>query len=193
MSDLIPRVAIIGKDGATLGAALGVGNVPLEEADLALFIVSAVDGIVRTDNDLWAVARELYIPSIVVINDLSGTGEIDFEDMSAIAAKMLDPVVTPYLVLHEDSGEPAALIELSTLKIRDYTTGECVVGESDAEHKELVAEFVEEYVAAVEDAGDGAFENGMIFPAIPFIPKKNIGITEIKNYFPLLNLVPSAS
>ena len=116
MSDLInsPKVAIVGSKSQPPAAALGLESADLQECDVALFLVSAQDGIVSADLEKWRIARELYIPSLVVICDLL-VSEIDFEDMTAIASKMLDPVVSPYLVLHGDDGRPAALINLEIL------------------------------------------------------------------------------
>jgi hypothetical protein len=123
----------------------------------------------------------------VVISDLSSS-EIDFEDMSAIASKMLDPVVTPYLVLHGDDGAPAALISLESLEVSDYSAAQVTKRVADPEHEELVAEFRSEYLEAVEDAGENSFQAGLLFPALPWIEKTKMGINEIKEY---LKLIPT--
>jgi len=191
MADLISRakIAIIGQKSAELASALGIEAVGFEEADGAIFVVSANDGIVSADLETWRTARDLYIPSLVVISDLSSS-EIDFEDMSAIASKMLDPIVTPYLVLHGDDGSPAALISLEDLEVSDYSGAEVGKRAADPEHVELVAEFRTEYLEAVEDAGENSFQAGLLFPAIPWIEKTKMGINEIKEF---LNLVPTIS
>ena len=191
MSNLInesnsPKISIIGKNSVTLAHALSIQSVDLEVADGALFIVSATDGIVSADIASWRLARELYIPSLVVITELASS-EIDFEDMTAIATKMLDPVVTPYLVLHGDDGSPAALIELQSLLIHDYTSGTNAKQPADQEHIELVQEFREEYLEQLEDAGEDSFEAGLLFPALPWVEGTPIGIAEIRGY---LNQVP---
>ncbi len=189
MADLIPRakIAIIGQKSAELAAALGVEPVSFDEADGAVFIVSANEGIVSADLETWRTARDLYIPSIVAISDLTSS-EIDFEDMSAIASKMLDPIVTPYLVLHGDDGAPAALISLGTLEVTDYSDGAVTKRPADPEHEELVAEFKSEYMDAIEEAGEDSFQAGLLFPALPWIEKTGMGISEIKEY---LNLIPT--
>ena len=185
MSDLIThglKVAFFGHDGQELEKTLGLDSSELEEADVAIFLVSAKDGIVRADSDTWLLARELYIPSIVVITDLSQNNETDFEDMTLIAGKILDPVVTPYLVLHADDGSPIALIDLQNQKISDYSSGEMHEQESDRELQELIREFRNEYIESVNEAGEGAFENGLLFPAIPWIQENSLGIFEIARY-----------
>jgi hypothetical protein len=109
--------------------------------------------------------------------------------MSAIAGKLLDPVLTPYLVLHDDSGNPTALIDLDSLKISDYSTGVREERESDSEHKVLVFEFRKEYLEALEEFGPTGFIDALNFPAIPFIEINNLGSFEIAT---LLNKLPSS-
>ena len=183
VSDLIilPKVAIVGAKSQLLAGELEIVPAPLEESDVALFLVSAQDGIVSADLEKWRLARELYIPSLVVICDLL-VSEIDFEDMTAIASKMLDPVVTPYLVLHGDDGRPAAIINLETLLITDYTQLPVSTRAADPEHIELVSEFREEYLEAVEDAGEDSFGAGLLFPALPWVEGTRIGLDQIKEY-----------
>jgi translation elongation factor EF-G len=188
MSDLI-SVAIIGKSAEKLASDLGVANSPLEGADVALFIVSAIDGIVRADIDSWNTARELYIPSIVVISD-TDNADLDFDDMTAIASKMLDPVATRFLVLHADNGDPVALIDVVTLKIIDYSSGAAVVRESEDEHKDLIGDYVSEYLDRVEEAGDEGFIQGLLFPALPWTSLSRMGLDQIKE---LLNEIPAIS
>lgn len=188
MSDLI-SVAIIGKSAEKLASDLGIPGSPLEGSDVALFIVSAIDGIFRADIDSWNAARELYIPSIVVISDTENA-DLDFDDMTAIASKMLDPVATRYLVLHADNGDPVALIDVVTLKIIDYSNGAAVVRESEDEHKDLIGDYVSEYLDRLEEAGEDGFIQGLLFPALPWISSSRMGLDQIKE---LLNEIPSIS
>ena len=175
------KISIIGAKSADLALALALSPTTLQESDLALFLVSAKEGIVSADLENWRLARELYIPSLVIICDLN-TSDIDFEDMTAIAGKMLDPVVTPYLVLHDEVGFPAALINLKTLKVFDYSTGSRMEREADPEHIELVAEFREEYLEDLEGAGEDSFAAGLIFPALAWVEGTGIGPDQILEY-----------
>ena len=122
-----------------------------------------------------------------MITDLSAENETDFEDMALIAGKILDPVVTPYLVLHLDDATPIALIDLVTQRIHDQSTGFREIRESDSEHQEVIGEFRDEYLEALEAAGEDAFENALIHPAIPWIARNNLGLLEIAEY---LNRIP---
>jgi hypothetical protein len=181
------KVCVVGKSGGEIAKYFQLTQAPLTESDAAIFIVSAVDGISASDIETWNSVRELYIPSIVLITELTN-GEVDFDDMSAIAGRMLDPVQTPYLVLHDDNGNPTALISLDTLKLSDYSTGSRIERESDAEHKVLVFEFRKEYLEALEEFGETGFQDGLSFPAIPFISENGLGSFEIAK---VLNQLPS--
>ena len=179
---IIPqKISIIGAKSSDLALALALSPTTLQESDLALFLVSAKQGIVSADLENWRLARELYIPSLVIICDLN-TSDIDFEDMTVIAGKMLDPVVTPYLVLHDEVGFPAALINLKTLKVFDYSTGSRMEREADPEHIELVAEFREEYLEDLLEAGEDSFAAGLLFPALPWVEGTRIGLDQILEY-----------
>ena len=190
MSNLIypQKISIVGAQADQLSQELGVAVVDLERCDCALFLVSAKEGIISADIAKWRLARELYIPSLVVISDLL-TSDIDFEDMTAIASKMLDPVVTPYLVLHSDEGSPAALIHLETLQITDYSSGQREVRPADPEHIDLVAEFREEYLEDMAGAGEDSFAAGLLYPALAWVEGTRIGLDQILEF---LNEVPVA-
>jgi translation elongation factor EF-G len=183
------KVCVVGKSGGEIAEYFKLTQAPLADSDAAIFIVSASEGISASDIEIWSTARELYIPSLVVISELTN-GEIDFDDMSAIAGRMLDPVQTPFLVLHDDAGNPTALIDLESLKLSDYSTGARVERESDPEHKVLVFEFRKEFLEAIEEFGESSFEQALSFPAIPFIPENGLGSFEIAT---LLNKLPSRS
>ena len=160
---------------------------PDSEAEVVVIIASAKDGISQNLINDWASFRESYIPAIVLILDFE-TGEVDFEDMSAIVGKMLEPVVTPYLVLHADNGDPTALINLEDLKISNYSDNQRVQQDSDPEHQELVAEFADELILSLQEGGWEQFVQGLIVPAIPMIHKNNLGLAELKRF---LDLIPS--
>jgi len=129
----------------------------------------------------------LYVPTIVAVIDFED-GDVDFEDMSAIVGKMLEPVLTPYLVLHADNGQPTALINLEDQMITDYSTAAVSQLASDTEHRELILEFKEELNNALIEGGWDQFVQGLIIPAIPLMIKNKLGIAEIKRF---LDLIPT--
>ena len=187
MSSSIPtltpglKVAFIGKDSAKIASEFNLVSSELVDSDAAIFIISASLGISDSDKNLWDKARELYIPSIILITDFE-SGEIDFDDMALIAGRILDPVVTPYLVLHSDNGAPVALIELETLKLFDYSSGKREIKPSEPEHQELVRDFAAEFRERVEEFGPTGFQDALLFPAIPYLSKIQMGKIETLEY-----------
>ena len=181
------KVSVIGSEADSLAKFLELEPISLAESDVAIFAISAKNGPTATDIEDWQVARELYIPSLVVINQVQES-EIDFDDMVPICGRMLDPLINPYLILHDDNGAPTALIHLESLKLIDYSNGDRVVRESDGEHKVLVYEFRKEYLEAIEEFGENSFQQALTFPALPLVESNSIGKFEILE---LLNKLPS--
>jgi len=181
-------ISIVGHLAPELALALGCEALPLERAQALVIVASAVTGFTPASIEAWNQAREIYLPTLIAIVELEDS-ELDFEDMAAIAGKTLEPVVTPYLVLHSDEGFPTALIDLRNLVITDYSLGLKRTIPSEPEHKELVAEFAAEYSEAIEIAGEDGFEQGLLFPTIPLSLHLKLGVAEIQEY---LNRIPSA-
>ena len=151
------------------------------ECDVAIFAINPGAGIDNDTIDLWRQFDEYQTPRMVLVTVLEGM-EMDFDDAVLVANRVFDQLVTPYLVLHSDSGDPTALIDLQSLEIIDYSTIPTTRRDSDSEHKELVADFREEFLESVEDAGEDAFEAGLLFPAIPVVITKGIGIDIVKSF-----------
>ena len=177
---------------ASLSNALGapVCEVVDSEIAAAIFAINASSGVDQKTVDLWHQFDELLLPRILVITGFN-EGLQDFDDAVVLAKRLLDDVATPVLVLHDDDGSPCALIDLDTLKINNYRTGE--ITDADPEHLELVADFREEYLAQKEAAGEDGFISGIFFPAIPVLlndPEFNLGVDIVKKY---LSKLPSLS
>jgi len=151
------------------------------ESDLAIFAVNPAAGIDQATIELWNSLSDFQLPRLVVVNELEGS-DSDFDDAVLLANRVFDQLVTPFLVLHSDAGEPTALIDLQTLEIIDYSTSPQSRRDSEHEHKELVADFRDEYLEALEDAGEDAFEAGLLFPAIPVVISKGIGIDIVNSF-----------
>lgn len=156
-------------------------NKPIAESELAIFAINPAAGIDQETIDLWSALTDFQLPRLVVVNELEGS-DSDFDDAVLLANRVFDPLVTPYLVLHDDAGNPSALIDLESLEIIDYSQSPISRRDSDVEHKELVADFRSEYLEAVEDAGESAFEAGLLFPAIPVVISKGIGVDIVNNF-----------
>lgn len=187
VSDSIPalnpqlRVAISAANADAFGAALKIEPSLIEESDALIIEASAVTGISNEQKTIWERARELYIPSLVLVTEFADD-DIDFDDMSLIAGRILDPLITPYLVLHSDTGSPTALIELETLKIFDYSKGKREITNSEPEHKELVEDFRAELLAKIDEFGPTGFQDALLFPAIPYLPQIGMGRIETLEY-----------
>lgn len=181
-----PRIHIYGHVSAqpkALAEIFGAehATVANAESDLAIFAVNPAAGIDQATIDLWSSLSDFQLPRLVVVNELEGS-DSDFDDAVLLANRVFDQLVTPFLVLHGDAGEPTALIDLQTLEIIDYSTAPQIRRDSDHEHKELVADFRDEYLEALEDAGQDAFEAGLLFPAIPVVISKGIGVDIVKDF-----------
>ena len=194
MSNLINARYLLGKDPekkqiANLLGLTEIDQLPTSNAEVVVILTSTKNGVDQEILSNWQAFREGYVPVIIVVLDFD-QGEVDFEDMSAILGKMLEPVVTPYLVLHADDGKAVGLINLESLQVTDYSTENGLERESDPEHKELVKEFAEELKDALVEGGWEQFVQGLIIPAIPLRLENSLGINEIKKF---LNLIPSRS
>jgi hypothetical protein len=193
-ANAVKRIHIYGHASASpqsLATALSatVAESPQGESDLAIFAINPSAGIDQVTIENWAALDDFQIPRMVVVNGLEGQ-ELDFEDAVMVANRVFDQLVTPYLVLHDDNGEPAALIRLQDLQIIDYSKNPPQVRASDPEHEELVREFREEYFDLTSEMDDGAFAAGILFPAIPINLIKGIGLDVVRSY---IDLLPSSS
>ena len=156
-------------------------QVAVAESDLAIFAIDPSAGIDQATIDLWQSLDEFQVPRLVVVTHLEKL-EADFDDAVMIATRVFDQMITPYLVLHDDAGLPAALISLSDLQIIDYSGDSKTVRSSDEEHQTLVQEFRNEYLELLADSGENAFEAGLLFPAIPLWIERGIGVDIVKGF-----------
>jgi len=156
-------------------------QVAVAESDLAIFAIDPSAGIDQATIDLWQSLDEFQVPRLVVVTHLEKL-EADFDDAVMIATRVFDQMITPYLVLHDDAGLPAALISLSDLQIIDYSGNSKTVRSSDEEHQTLVQDFRDEYLELLADSGENAFEAGLLFPAIPLWIERGIGVDIVKGF-----------
>lgn len=149
--------------------------------DVAIFVINPNTGVDEHTVSNWSALDDFQTPRMIVVTHLD-SGEADFDDAVLLANRLFDQVVTPYLVLHDDSGAPCALISLKTQEIIDYSEGSAKILPSESEHKTLVSEFVEEYSSHLAVMGDDAFAAGLLFPAIPLLIEKQIGVNIVMDY-----------
>jgi translation elongation factor EF-G len=180
------RIHVYGHESADPAQVAAVFNAqlsqsPIPESDLAIFAIDPASGIDQVTIDLWQSLDEFQVPRLVVVTHLEKL-EADFDDAVMIATRVFDQMITPYLVLHDEAGLPAALISLLDLHIIDYSTGQKTIKSSDEEHQTLVKEFRDEYLELLADAGDNAFEAGLLFPAIPLWIERGIGVDIVEGF-----------
>jgi hypothetical protein len=185
------RIALFGHVSATpaaltkalddQGVSIQAVTEDIAHVDCAIFAVNPSAGIDAETIAAWESFNDYLTPRIMVALALPGA-DLDFDDAVLLANRVFDQMATPYLVLHGDDGTPAALISLEDLTIRNYLNGVAVVSESEPEHKELVAEFAEEYRELIEFAGEDGFAAGLFFPAIPVNLENGIGIDVLVSY-----------
>jgi len=166
-----------------------IADTPESESDLAIFAINPSAGIDQPTIDNWSALDDFQIPRIVVVNGLEGQ-EQDFEDAVMIANRVFDQLITPHLVLHDDAGQPAALISLDDLQISDYSTTPMSTRPCEPEHEELVKDFRDEYLEQMTEMQDGAFAAGILFPAIPLNLATGLGLDKVKKY---IDQLPSGS
>lgn len=181
-----PRIHIFGHHSACLEEVANVfggltGQDPEAECDLAIFSINPSQGIDGESIAQWEALNDSMVPRLIVVTGLEDA-EADFDDAVMLANRVFDQTVTPYLVLHDDSGVACALISLQDLHIIDYTTLPPTTRESDPEHQQLVSEFQREYLDQIEHMGEDAFAAGLLFPAIPIWLDRHIGVNIVKSY-----------
>lgn len=151
------------------------------ECDVAIFAINPGAGIDNSTIELWREFDEFQTPRMVLVTVLEGM-EMDFDDAVLVANRVFDPVVTPYLVLHGETGAPIGTVCLEDLSTMDYSTTPPTPGTCDAELRELVKDFQEEYRDHMMEMEDGAFAAGILFPALPVNLANGLGLDLVKNY-----------
>ncbi|MEZ5116944.1 MAG: elongation factor G-like protein EF-G2 [Candidatus Nanopelagicales bacterium] len=112
----------------------------LRAADAALFVVSAVDGVDGATQMLWEECAAVGMPRAVVISKLDKE-RADFDELVAICQRVFGEGVLPlYLPMAADDGSVAGLIGLLSEQVYDYSSGERVTRDPDAEHLPLIEE-----------------------------------------------------
>ena len=172
-------------DTSSIGRRADENLIDFPACDLALVLINAQEGVSQQLAQWWSVAREKQIPRLIVVTDIDN-GEIDFDDIVLIANRILDPVLTPYLVLHGENGEATGIISLESLETPDYSTTPPTRSPAENDLVELVNDFRTEFFAHRDEFGDAGFADGLLFPAIPYISKFGIGRAEITSYLKLI-------
>lgn len=153
----------------------------LTEIDGVALIVNAKTGVSKEMVEFWQYLSERQFPRLLIVNGLE-LSEIDFDDIVLIANRVLEQTITPYLVLHDELGEPSGLISLSDLTVIDCSASTPTCYPADSELIALVSEFQSEYLEQIEEFQESGFESGLLVPAIPLVQSRGIGVNEIQSY-----------
>ena len=155
-------------------------------ASAIALLISAKSGISKGMIDLWSYAMDRQFPRMVIVNKLS-MSETDFDDIVLIVNRVLEQGVTPYLVLHDEVGEPTGLISLESREVHDYSAAIPNRYMADSELQTLVEEFASEYADQLSAFEADSFAHGLLVPILPVMESKLIGIAEIKEYLAQIN------
>ncbi|MFJ4684332.1 elongation factor G-like protein EF-G2 [Streptomyces sp. NPDC088789] len=136
----------------------------LRAADAALFVVSASDGVDGATRMVWDECAAVRMPRAIVVTHLE-SARADLEEMTRICAQAFggddpDAVLPLYLPLRGPAGPDGhapvtGLIGLLSQQLFDYSTGERVESDPDADRLPLIAEardrLIEGIIAESED------------------------------------------
>lgn len=147
-------------------------------------IINAQSGVSKSMIDFWSFVSERQYPRMIMVMGLE-LSESDFDDIVMIANRVLEPVTTPFLVLHDEIGEPSGLISLADLTVYDYSQRPIQNYLADIELQSLVSEFKSEFDTQMQEFENDGFINGLEVPAIPIVLGKGIGVDQAKKYFEL--------
>ena len=149
--------------------------------EVAIFVINPNTGVDEKTVSNWVALDEFQTPRLIVVTNLE-SGEADFDDAVMIATRVFDQMLTPYLVLHDEAGLPAALIGLADLQITDYSTDPITKKSCEPEHQTLVQEYRDEYLDQVTSLGEDSFRAGLMFPAVPLWIERGIGIDIVHEF-----------
>lgn len=153
----------------------------LKDVDAVALVINAKTGVSNSMIKFWQYVSERQFPRLVIVSGLE-LSDTDFDDIVLIANRVLEQTITPYLVLHDELGEPTGLIQLSTLEVHDYSSPTSKTYLADQELIELVADFKSEYEDLVPEFDDSGFVEGLLVPAIPLGTNREFGKSEIQRY-----------
>ena len=148
--------------------------------DVFLLLVDARSGISPAMVETWQAYAERQFPRIMIVQGLE-FAESDFDDIVLIGNRILEQFATPFLVLHDDLGQPTALISLEDNLVHDYSGAQAKSYSADSELVDIVADFQEEYLQLYSDLGEDGFNQGIFAIALPLGIEKAFGVAELNS------------
>lgn len=156
----------------------------LKGSTAVALIINAQSGVSKSMINFWSFVSERQYPRMIMVTGLEFS-ESDFDDIVLIANRVLEQVSTPFLVLHDQLGEPSGLISLADLTVYDYSQKPMTQYPADIELQSLVSEFKSEFDDQMQEFEKDGFISGLEVPAIPIVVGKEIGIDQVKRYLEL--------
>ena len=150
-----------------------------------LMLVDARTGISPAMVEVWQSYAERQFPRLLLVQGLE-FAESDFDDIVLIGNRVLEQFATPFLVLHDDLGQPTALISLEDNLVHDYSGAQARRYSAESELVDLVADFQEEYLQLYSDLGEDGFQQGIFAIALPVGIDKAFGIAELNSILEVL-------
>jgi hypothetical protein len=150
------------------------------DVEVFLLLVDARTGISPAMVETWQSYAERQFPRLMLVQGLE-FAENDFDDIVLIGNRILEQFATPFLVLHDDLGQPTALISLEDNLVHDYSGSQVKKYSADSELVDIVADFQEEYLQLYSDLGDDGFNQGIFAIALPLGIEKAFGVAELNS------------
>lgn len=151
-----------------------------EEIDLFALLVDARSGISTEMIAAWQHIQERQYPRLLLVQGIE-FAESDFDDIVLIGNRVLEQFATPFLVLHDDLGQPTALISLEDNLVHDYSGAEAHRSSADSELIDLIADFQDEYLQLYKELGEDGFFQGIFAIALPIGTTRAFGIPELNS------------
>jgi hypothetical protein len=153
--------------------------------EIFLMLVDARTGISPAMVEVWQSYAERQFPRLLLVQGLE-FAESDFDDIVLIGNRVLEQFATPFLVLHDDLGQPTALISLEDNLVHDYSGAQARRYSAESELVDIVADFQEEYLQLYSDLGEDGFQQGIFAIALPVGIEKAFGIAELNSILEVL-------
>lgn len=154
-----------------------------DEAQFGLFVIEADRGLASDEIANFEKFRDLQLPTLILVAGLmpsANQDSWDFDDVVMLANRVLERVVTPFLVLHDENGLPSGLYDLDRDLVLEYRDGMRNEHPADSDLSELTAEFKAEWIE--EDFHLEDFTSGLRVIAIPYLPERSVGVAEAREF-----------
>lgn len=149
-----------------------------EKLDFFALLVDARSGISPQMIEVWQHYQDRQFPRVLLVQGIEFS-ESDFDDIVLIGNRVLEQFATPYLVLHDEIGEPTGLISLEDNIVHDYSGSTVTNYPAEKELIELIKDFQDEYTQLYKELGTEGFFQGIFAIALPIGSSKRFGTPEL--------------